>query len=100
MVTTFGESSAGVHEAPMNAQTSAQPANLHPIPIDRVDTDKPGVSMRSVAEDLFQPQSRRDFQLIVAARLRMAVRAPALEVRRVTEARSLEIVVTDLRDAL
>src|SRR5438876_2000521 len=52
------------------------------------------------AEHALELVGRCDLQLIVAAVLRSLVRAPALELGSVTEARALHVVVGDLADAL
>src|SRR5437868_6245946 len=52
------------------------------------------------AEHLRQLVRRRDFELIVAAALRLPIGAPALEDRRVAESIALHVVVLHLAHAL
>ena len=53
-----------------------------------------------LTEDLRHIEVHRPLELGVAARLRLAVRPPAHELRRVAEARALHVVVADLEHAL
>src|SRR5471032_1001232 len=54
----------------------------------------------SRAEDLLELVRRGDLELVVTAVLGPLVETPALENRRVTEARTLHVVVLDLAHAL
>ena len=58
------------------------------------------VRARSDGEDLLQRVRRDDLELVVAARFRRLVGAPAQEGRRVAEAVALQVVVLHLADAL
>src|SRR6478735_11939878 len=53
---------------------------------------------RSDAEDLVQLHGHRRVELLVGARRRLAVGAPALEARGVAEAVALQVLVRDLGD--